>query len=315
MVVVAGVSVGAVLLRPGGGLGKGRGPLGGNAVVVVLLALAWAAAVLVLASRYRREVGPNHALGPTEQRLADAVRIALVALALGVPLLMLALHRSAPANGGPDSGDAQPTATETVQATAPTLPVRTPHRPTTGHTMDLSLLLHILAGLCIALVAAVVVIAAVLLWRALYQPPEPPPTGATAGVPDERQRLVAAVDSGRRALLDGDDARAAVIACYAAMEESLAASGVSRHASDSPQDLLRRAEGSGLLTGSGAATLTALFREARYSTHPMDAGHRERAAAALSDIAAILDAHRAAEPDTTGATAGTSTGATAKAAP
>ena len=71
--------------------------------------------------------------------------------------------------------------------------------------------------------------------------------------PDEEQDVLAqAVDSGRRALLDGDDARAAVIACYAAMETSLAASGIARRASDSPQDLLERASAGGLLTGPRA---------------------------------------------------------------
>jgi hypothetical protein len=96
------------------------------------------------------------------------------------------------------------------------------------------------------------------------------------------------VDSGRRALRDGADARAAVIACYAAMEQSLAASGIARRASDSPQDLLERAATGGRLTGPSAAALTALFREARYSTHPMDDSHRDRAADALAEIAAQL---------------------------
>ncbi len=48
--------------------------------------------------------------------------------------------------------------------------------------------------------------------------------------------------------------------------------------------------------GAAAAALTALFREARYSTHPMDAGHRDRAAAALAEIADGLRA-RASEPE------------------
>lgn len=112
---------------------------------------------------------------------------------------------------------------------------------------------------------------------------EVPATYAT--LDDEQERLAQAVDSGRRALLDGTDARAAVIACYATMEESLADSGVARRASDSPQDLLERAVAGGLPAGAAVVELTGLFREARYSTHPMDGGHRDRATAALAEIA------------------------------
>nr|WP_237555284.1 DUF4129 domain-containing protein [Streptomyces sp. SID4948] len=78
------------------------------------------------------------------------------------------------------------------------------------------------------------------------------------------------------------------------MEQSLAASGVARKASDSPRDLLERGADSGLLTGTSAATLTDLFREARYSTHPMGDAHRDRAAAALAEIAGRLDTDRTA---------------------
>ncbi|MYS44741.1 DUF4129 domain-containing protein, partial [Streptomyces sp. SID5998] len=65
---------------------------------------------------------------------------------------------------------------------------------------------------------------------------------------------------------------------------------------DSPQDLLERAVADGL-PPRAAAELTALFREARYSTHPMDGGHRDRAAAALAEIAHDLRS-RTGEPET-----------------
>ncbi|WP_345942855.1 DUF4129 domain-containing protein [Streptomyces sp. SID486] len=47
---------------------------------------------------------------------------------------------------------------------------------------------------------------------------------------------------------------------------------------------MERAVAGGLPPGAATA-LTALFREARYSTHPMDGNHRDRAAAALAEIA------------------------------
>jgi hypothetical protein len=89
------------------------------------------------------------------------------------------------------------------------------------------------------------------------------------------------------------------------METSLAASGMARRASDSPQDLLERASAGGLLTGAAPRALPALFREARYSTHPMDRGHRDRAAAALAEIAARLDRGAAATAEAATAEAAT----------
>lgn len=295
VVVVAGVALGALALRPGGGgFSRGRGPLGGSSALVVLLAVAWAAGLLAVNSRYRGRVGYDQELNPVEQRLADTVRWALVVLAFGVPVLLLSLHRFSPHEHGTRSELVRP------RFVQPPPPARLPpptEAPKAKHGWDASLLLHILAGLGIALLVAAAVAAAVYLWRHLYRPPGAEPHGTYAAADDEEERLADAVASGRRALLGGDDARAAVIACYAAMEESLAASGVARKASDSPQDLLRRATAGGLLTGTAAgqqAALTALFREARYSTHPMDSSHRDRAAAALTGIAAGLEAHRAA---------------------
>ncbi|OSC57422.1 hypothetical protein B5181_32425, partial [Streptomyces sp. 4F] len=53
-------------------------------------------------------------------------------------------------------------------------------------------------------------------------------------------------------------------------------------------DLLSRAVAAGLAPGPAAPRLTALFREARFSSHPMDASHREAAADALEEIASML---------------------------
>lgn len=105
-------------------------------------------------------------------------------------------------------------------------------------------------------------------------------------------RLAEAVNAGRLAL-QGDDSRSAVIACYAAMESSLADNGLGRHLSDSPTDLLDRAAAAGLLDGPAPAALADLFREARYSTHPMGPGHLRQARAALDEIGETLRAHQA----------------------
>jgi len=294
VIMVAGIGVTALLLRPDSALlGKGRGPLGHNSGIVLLLAFAWLVGGLLLSSRYRaRADSYGRRLDPAEQRLADTLRTLLAVIPFALPFLLLVLHRfgQRPARLG-DPVDAGGTTPRFMPPSTP--PVRSrdgvPHVP--GW---LTWLLLSVVGL-VALAA--VVLAAWFLWRLLHRPARQDLSGASYDTSDEEQeRLAQAVDSGRRALLDGEDARAAVIACYAAMEESLAASGVARRASDSPQDLLERVSAGGLLTGGAAGRLTALFREARYSTHPMDTGHRDRAAAALADIAAQLDEQHAAAP-------------------
>ncbi len=85
------------------------------------------------------------------------------------------------------------------------------------------------------------------------------------------QRLREAVESGRSALRTVDDTRAAIIACYLAMEASLAERGTARGVADTPDELLTRARERGLVRGAAAGRLTALFYEARFSTHPLRA--------------------------------------------
>jgi uncharacterized protein DUF4129 len=105
--------------------------------------------------------------------------------------------------------------------------------------------------------------------------------------PDEELR--AAVESGRSALRSLDDARAAIIACYAAMEDSLARAGTAREVAETPDELLARAVAAGLARGDAAARLTALFYEARFSTHPLDQDQKPAAERALAELAADLD--------------------------
>jgi hypothetical protein len=109
------------------------------------------------------------------------------------------------------------------------------------------------------------------------------------------------VESGRSALRALDDARAAIIACYAAMENSLAERGAARAAADTPDELLARATDSGLVRGTAAARLTALFYEARFSSHPLDRGQRDAAEQALDELAAALAGSGSAEPAGAGA--------------
>jgi hypothetical protein len=141
--------------------------------------------------------------------------------------------------------------------------------------------------LSVALVAALVLSA----WWGRRLALEAALPGAEPGdFAEDPQGLREAVASGRAAMADLDDARAAIIACYTAMEQSLAERGTERGAAGTPDELLSRAVAGGLVRGSGARQLTALFYEARFSTHPLGARQRDRATAALDEIATELGA-------------------------
>jgi hypothetical protein len=106
--------------------------------------------------------------------------------------------------------------------------------------------------------------------------------------PEDPEDLREALGSGRAALRTVDDARAAIIACYVAMEKSLAERGAAQKVADTPDELLARATRSGLVRGSASARLTALFYEARFSSHPLGRGQRDAARDALEELAAAL---------------------------
>jgi Domain of unknown function (DUF4129) len=164
------------------------------------------------------------------------------------------------------------------------------------------------AGILYALLI-VVLVAAVLLsiwWARRFW--FRPSLGARHGdfLAEDPEDLREAVESGRSALRTVDDARAAIIACYLAMENSLAERGAARAVADTPDELLARATRSGLVRGTAAARLTALFYEARFSSHPLGREQRDAAEQALDELAAALAemAARATEPEQTQAGAG-----------
>lgn len=155
-------------------------------------------------------------------------------------------------------------------------------RATTG-SADLAIVQEVL----IALLIAAIIAAAIVIWRRRRSrlPRLPAPVGAATDTPAD---LAMAVESGRVALRELDDARAAIIACYVAMELSLAKAGAARAIAETPDELLARAIASGLVDDAPAGRLTALFYEARFSSHPMPPGQRDRAEQALADLAAAL---------------------------
>ncbi|MFI9272893.1 DUF4129 domain-containing protein [Kitasatospora sp. NPDC052896] len=298
LVTLLGLLLAALVLRPTGRLltSSAHPPIGSFGLDL-LLGVGWLVLAGRFAARYRDEV--RHLDGPTPraERLRAAARLLLPAGAVLVPLLMaVSNHQSGtdkpvtnvPIPELPMGGDSQP-------GPGPDGP---PHRTSTHW---LAVLAELLVYLVEFALLVGVVVGAVLAVRYLRSLDRPAPGGPVIVRTDPDEALAEAVESGRRALR-GSDARAAVIACYAAMEESLGRSGIARRIADSPTDLLERAVTGGAVGAAETRTLTGLFREARYSSHPMDEGHVAAARVALDAIAATL-AERVAEQTSGPATA------------
>ncbi len=159
---------------------------------------------------------------------------------------------------------------------------------TPGRHSFFTLHLHVPAFLLYALLALIFLGGVVLRvwWVRRFRPPGQ--IRAYNYIAEDPQDLREAVRAGRSALRALDDTRAAIIACYLAMEASLAEHGTARANADTPDELLRRATATGIVRGTAAARLTAIFYEARFSSHPMDRTQRDAAEQALGELVAAL---------------------------
>ncbi|MBX9638570.1 MAG: DUF4129 domain-containing protein [Mycobacteriaceae bacterium] len=97
------------------------------------------------------------------------------------------------------------------------------------------------------------------------------------------ESLVRAAEVGLAEMTDlSREPRAAIIACYAAMERELAnVPGAVPQEFDTPTEVLARAVEQRALRAENAVQLVDLFEEARFSPHVMDEGHRETAVRVL----------------------------------
>ncbi|MGD0063036.1 MAG: DUF4129 domain-containing protein [Streptosporangiaceae bacterium] len=140
----------------------------------------------------------------------------------------------------------------------------------------------LIAGMVIAIV---VVLVLTLLTRRRRLPGRPNRVDRVAA-------LAQGLAAGSAALQANHEPRAAIIACYTAMEQGFAAAGSAPAAADTPAEVLARATAAGIVrrrSGAGPAeVLTGLFRRARYSAEPMTSADSAAAAAALTRMRADL---------------------------
>lgn len=108
--------------------------------------------------------------------------------------------------------------------------------------------------------------------------------GGPDGLGVDEEMLEQVVHAGEAAIHGLTDPRQAIIACYSAMEATLAAHGARRRVADTPGELLDRAAAAGLVRSDAAGALTELFRRARFSSHPIPEDAVATAQAALARL-------------------------------
>jgi hypothetical protein len=91
----------------------------------------------------------------------------------------------------------------------------------------------------------------------------------------------------RRALAEGTP-RNAIVGCWMQLERDAAEAGLARLDSETSAEYVERVVEGSSVDPAPIRELSALFREARFSDHAMDEGHRQRAIDALGRVEAAL---------------------------
>jgi hypothetical protein len=133
----------------------------------------------------------------------------------------------------------------------------------------------------VGMVLAIAVVLALTLFARRTRP-----VPAETGNRNRVARLLDSLAAGSAALTAVREPRAAIIACYTAMERGFAAAGpaAAPAAADTPAEVLARAAAAGIVKTTPAETLTGLFRLARYSTQPVTSADSNAAAEALTQM-------------------------------
>jgi hypothetical protein len=283
LLVVVAIGVTAASRAPvfhGVGVRRAGPVLTGFGVVLLLagtLTVLTGLRFVVRGARRRRRGDEEHELvqGRHEsawERLGAALTIVVaLGLVVGLILAVRQVQFAPPSHARPG--------VSTTVAAATTTSTRTAERHATPGGA--------VVGLAIAAAVLVVSAGGYLAVRSRRRP------GDEATLEPAQRRVTEDALRDARVALDAPaDPRAAILACYRAMERSVAEAGTSRRVADTPEEFLERAARSGLLLPAATQRLAALFREARFSTHPMTAAHRADAEAALGAVRQAVERHR-----------------------
>lgn len=253
-----------------------------------LAAILAAIALVVVTVRFARYRDDGYGM---LRRAGVATAWLLAAAAVLTPVGLLFFGRQSPPKPLP-SGYQQVSRSSQSGSSSPDRPVASSHG-TKGLTFP-DYIARTILYLVLAAAIALVAYGVIRLLRRRWFSRADVPVADFDELDADVEQLTEAIAAGRRALADEGEAREAVIACYAAMENALSAQGNGRRAADTPEEFLRRVTGARLIPAEPAERLTDLFREARFSRHPIDEAKRGQAREALNVIAEHLRA-RAAE--------------------
>ncbi len=137
---------------------------------------------------------------------------------------------------------------------------------------------------CLAVFA---VVASVVLWR--HRPRFQWPrwrrrARADFDVLDDVAATITADASAQRAALGRGAPRNAIVECWLRLEATVTDAGVERNPADTSAELTERVLAGHDVDGAAISTLAALYREARFSEHPMGEESRRAAIEALDAV-------------------------------
>ncbi|RBO87429.1 DUF4129 domain-containing protein [Nocardia puris] len=247
----------------------------------------------VIASQHRLPLSMPEVDHESDDRQWRLGRFGLIVLgALAVLAVLLAIVSAVFVLGGRTAEPAAPAPATSEGAPPEQLPTAPPPADTSTETLTgTTLLLTIFgAGVLIAVaLTGLIVVGVTARRRPVPVPPPDPPAPETVA-----DSLARAAEMGLAAMnAPGQDPRGAIIACYAAMENGLAADRAAAPlVSDTPMEVLARAFEHGRLHDASARELVALFEEARFSPHSMLEWQRMRAEQLLRIVLADLQGER-----------------------
>jgi Domain of unknown function (DUF4129) len=200
--------------------------------------------------------------------------------ALGLLVLLWGASTGDPLLVAPDSLDGRgvPTAEVPVATTETTAPFEPVPTEVEGDLEPRSVDLDwaVVVGLALVMLVVGLVVRFLLAHRDDREPPVEV---------DELDTLVeATADPAGSAALAGGDPRNAVVACWVALEDGVARAGLERSPAETSVDLARRVLGTWQVEESAVTELSELYREARFSRHPVTEQQRTRATSALARI-------------------------------
>jgi hypothetical protein len=177
----------------------------------------------------------------------------------------------------PEAGNGSPAVVPPSSSPAPT-------SGTAGQARGSWVPVTALAGLAALAATAVVLVRSRDTGRPADRPHE---TGAD---PEVLRSVVTAGEQGLAGSVG--DPRSGIIECYWAMELAMAGAGTPPGRTDTPADVLDRIVALRPAAGRAAERLTTLFREARYSLHPLGESDRADALDALGELRHALGGPR-----------------------